>query len=149
MKKEIENTFLRAYSSDGVVHQCIDVIKWRNNLYPDCLSNIRSVVNHYNETMPNWIKNYTINFDESVIMSFDRPLIEEINNNLSECETIRDKERYIHTLIVPFNELSELLTDQFFLLKISTLLPTKLCFASGNNLFAAFHFSTKRSSVQH
>jgi hypothetical protein len=34
--------------------------------------------------------------------------MDEISDNLSECQTMKEKERYINSLIVPFHELSEL-----------------------------------------
>jgi len=67
----------------------------------------------YTETLPNKIKTDTEAFDNTVIEYSDSPLIDEISDNLNECKTMQEKERYLHTLIVPFKELSDLLHPEF------------------------------------
>lgn len=120
MRKDIEKQFLKAYKFGGVVHDCIEVLRYEFNLgfTPDAYKNPSNLMkNLYNEILPNRIKEKTEAFDESVITIVDSPLIEEIDNNLSECKTIQEKERYIHTLIVPFKELSDLLYPELAIKK--------------------------------
>lgn len=120
MKKDIEKQFLKAYKLGGVVNDCIEVLRYRFNLgyMPNAYNNLSDLMKkHYDEILPNRIKEITEAFDESVITMYDCPLIEEISNNLLEFKTIHEKERYIHTLIVPFNELSNLLYPELVLKK--------------------------------
>ncbi|GHT74849.1 hypothetical protein AGMMS50262_08610 [Bacteroidia bacterium] len=112
MRTEIEKQFLKAYKFGGVLHQCIDVIRQRNDLG---FSTNRKPLsdtwqNYYDEELPKQIKADTEAFNNTVVLGgLDSSLINEISENISECTTIQDKERYIHSLIVPFHELSELL----------------------------------------
>ena len=112
MKTEIEKQFLKAYKFGGVLHQCIDVIRHRYDLgfLPNRKSLSDTWQNYYNEELPKQIKADTEAFNDTVIIGgLDSSLINEISENIYECTTMEDKERYIHSLIVPFHELSELL----------------------------------------
>ena len=118
MKTDIEKQFLKAYKFGGVVNDCIEVLRYRFNLgyMPNAYNNLSDLMKkYYNEILPNRVKVKTEAFDESVITIYDSPLIEEISNNLLEFKAIQEKERYIHTLIVPFNELSNLLYPELVL----------------------------------
>jgi len=111
MKKDIETQFLKAYKQFGVVSNCITVIRQRYDLGVLPAKNQLSEKwkEHYEKTLPNVIQAEADAFDNAVIDYADSPLFDEISNNLSECRTMREKERYIHSLIMPFRELSELL----------------------------------------
>ena len=120
MRKDIEKQFLKAYKFGGVVHDCIEVLRYRFNLgyMPNAYNNLSDLMKkHYDEILPNRIKVITEAFDESVITMYDCPLIEEISNNLLEFKTIQEKEHYIHSLIVPFKELSDLLYPELAIKK--------------------------------
>jgi hypothetical protein len=111
MKRDIENQFFKAYKPCGVVDNCIEVICQRYDLrlLPDNAPLYEERQRDYDETLPNTIEYDTKSFDYTVINTLDSPLIDEISDNLSECKTMQEKERYIHSLIVPFRRLSELL----------------------------------------
>ena len=112
MKTDIEKQFLKAYKFGGVVHDCIEVLRYRFNLgyMPNAYNNLIDLMKkHYDEILPNRIKVITEAFDESIITSYDSDLLNEISDNLLEYKTKQEKERYILTLIVPFNELSDLI----------------------------------------
>jgi len=111
MKKDIENQFLKAYKQFGVVSDCITVIRQRYDLgfLPAKNQLSEKWKEHYEKTLPNVIQAEADAFDNAVIDYADSPLFDEISNNLSECRTMQEKERYIHSLIMPFRELSELL----------------------------------------
>ena len=111
MKKDIEKTFLSAWRFGGVVHNCINVIRQRYDLgfLPNNKPLHEKWQKVYDETLPARIQADTEAFDEWVLCTPESPLMEEISDNLNECKTMQEKERYLHTLIVPFNELSELL----------------------------------------
>jgi len=115
MKKDIETKFLSAWKFGGVVDDCIDVIRQRYDLgfSPNNKPLSKMWQKVYDETIPARIQAATEAFDDTVIIYLDSPLIEEISDNLDECKTMQEKERYIYTLIVPFNELSELLYPGF------------------------------------
>lgn len=120
MRKDIEKQFLKAYKFGGVVHDCIEVLRYRFNLgyMPNAYNNLSDLMKkHYDEILPNRIKVITEAFDESVITMYDCPLIEEISNNLLEFKTIQEKKHYIHSLIVPFKELSDLLYPELAIKK--------------------------------
>jgi hypothetical protein len=111
MRKDIEKQFFKAYQSEGVVPDCIAMIRERYDLgifQGDWKCWYQNIL--YQE-----IKEAVEAFDNSIIaclgssLILDSPLIDEIRDNLSECRTMQEKERYIHSLIVPFKELSELL----------------------------------------
>jgi len=112
MKTDIEKQFLKAYKFGGVVNDCIEVLRYRFNLgyMPNAYNNLSDLMKkHYDEILPNRIKEITEAFDESIITSYDSDLLNEISDNLLEYKTKQEKERYILTLIVPFNELSDLI----------------------------------------
>ena len=112
MKTDIEKQFLKAYKFGGVVNDCIEVLRYRFNLgyMPNAYNNLSDLMKkHYDEILPNRIKVITEAFDESIITSYDSDLLNEISDNLLEYKTKQEKERYILTLIVPFNELSDLI----------------------------------------
>ena len=116
MKKDIQKAFLAAYQLNGVVNMCIDAIKHHNDLYdyPDGVSvqTTEEAEKYYKKVLPDEVESIVKVFDATVLDFPNSPLIEEISNNLNECETMQDKERYLYTLIVPFNELSKLFSAE-------------------------------------
>lgn len=111
MKIDIQKQFLKAFSFGGVVHDSIDVIRQRYDLgfLPSSNTLTDKWQKVYSEILPVRIKSDTEAFDEFVLLEPTSLLIEELRSNLYEFNTIEEKERYVHSLITPFRELSELL----------------------------------------
>lgn len=118
MKKDIQKTFFKAFQFGGVVDNCIDIIKERYDLGV----NSKSTPEHgkeqtvadekwrhyYETTLPNRIIKETEDFEKSVINGIPSPIIEEIEENLKECKTDAEIERYIFSLLKPFKGLSDI-----------------------------------------
>lgn len=108
MDKTIEKTFFKAFELGGVVDACIEVIAQKYDL--GYLPQEGEVLdekwqNYYNVVLPKKILDGTESFDDTVIRYLDSPLIDEIENNLNECQTDTQKERYLFSLLKPFNKL--------------------------------------------
>ncbi len=58
--------------------------------------------------MPKLILEATEAFDDGVLIYTESPLIDEIERNLNECQTDKQKERYIFSLLKPFSEISSI-----------------------------------------
>lgn len=115
MKTDIEKQFIKEYQSGGIVHYCIETIRYSYNLEyipPKNDNHNEFKKKYYNEILPSRIKQKMGSFDESIITSYDSALLNEISDNLLEYKTKQEKERYILTLIVPFKELSDLLNPE-------------------------------------
>jgi hypothetical protein len=55
--------------------------------------------NHYNVELPKQILGETAVFNDTVIRYTESPLIDEMRNNLNECQTDIQKERYLFFFI--------------------------------------------------
>jgi hypothetical protein len=97
MQKDIEKQFLKAYQLGGVVHTCIDVIRQRYDLglLPESTPLPDNWEYYYQNALPQKIREAVDAFDDSVIRYVESPLIDEISDNLSECQTMKEKERYL------------------------------------------------------
>jgi hypothetical protein len=58
--------------------------------------------------LPKLILEATEAFDDDVIIYTESPLIDEIERNLNECQTDKEKERYLFSLLKPFSEISRI-----------------------------------------
>lgn len=118
MKKDIEKTFFKAFQNGGVVDACIQIIRERYDLglYPKSLPEQRKKQKemseewrHYYEIiLPDRINKETEDFDDTVISGYPSPIIEEIEENLKECKTNTETERYIFSLLIPFKGISDI-----------------------------------------
>lgn len=125
MDKTIETTFFKAFEMGGVVHMCIDWMREKYDLgytpqpteaerkkqlekLPDekQQKQIRASKRwkqYYDEILPKQIADETEVFDFSVIESGrTAKIIEEIEANLKECKDDIERERYLYTLLIPF-----------------------------------------------
>lgn len=117
MDKTIENKFFEAFKFGGVVHECIDWVRYTYNLPPmkpnapteergDGLEQREADEKwdkYYKETLPKEILEATEAFDD-VTMSMDSPLMSEIEANLNDCQTDAQREKYLFSLLKPFGE---------------------------------------------
>lgn len=130
MDKTIEKPFLKAFEFGGVVHNCITVIRHKYDLgylpqrtaeeEKERLSKLTPKEKEeqlkaeqkwqhvYDVKYPEIIKTETDAFDDTVIMYVDSPLMEEIEKNLLECNSQKEKDRYIFSLLKPFKEFSDI-----------------------------------------
>ena len=130
MDKTIEKPFLKAFGFGGVVHNCITVIRHKYDLgylpqrtaeeEKERLSKLTPKEKEeqlkadqkwqhvYDVKYPEIIKAETDAFDDTVIMYVDSPLMEEIEKNLLECNSQKEKDRYIFSLLKPFKEFSDI-----------------------------------------
>lgn len=108
--KELKKPFLSAFELGGVVHNCIDYIEQKYDL--GCLPNKESLqgewADHYNITLPYVIRNETMLFDDCGIDYPDCPLIDEIRKDLSEINDTNMRQRYLYSLITPFQRFSNI-----------------------------------------
>ena len=56
----------------------------------------------YDVTLPEYILEEFDDFDDSVLMSYDGGIMEEIQRNLQACSSIQDRITYISSLLQPF-----------------------------------------------
>lgn len=118
MNKTIESKFFEAFKWGGVVNKCIDWMRYNYNLPPTKPSTPTKERGetpeqkegkerwdkYYMETLPKEILEATKAFDDSVIMYNDSPLMNEIEENLNDCQTDAQRERYLFSLLKPFGE---------------------------------------------
>ncbi len=112
MDKTIETPFFKAFEFGGVVHNCIDYFRHKYDLgyYPQDKNNKLDAKwqNYFDTVLPERIFNATEEFDDTVIAYAESPLINEIERNLNECQSEQQKERYLFSLLKPFNEISKI-----------------------------------------
>lgn len=109
MKRKIENEFFRAFEFGGTVYKCIDYFRQKYDLgyLPQEGEKLdEKWQNYYDVELPKQILGETEVFNDTVIRHTESPLIDEIENNLNECQTDIQKERYLFSLLKPFSELS-------------------------------------------
>lgn len=118
MDKTIETKFFEAFKWGGVVDKCIDWMRYTYNLPPmkprtstkerEETTEQRKANEkwdkYYKETLPKEILEATEAFDDSVIRYMNSPLMDEIEDNLNECQTDAQRERYLFSLLKPFGE---------------------------------------------
>ncbi|KAA6333043.1 hypothetical protein EZS27_018512 [termite gut metagenome] len=95
--KRYRKTVFESLSIGGVIHTCIDVIRQRYDLglLPESTPLPDNWEYYYQNTLPQKIREAVDTFDDSVIRYVESPLIDEISDNLSECQTMKEKERYL------------------------------------------------------
>jgi len=112
MEKTIEAAFFKAFELGGIVDLSIDYVQRKYDWgYKHDRNSSRHPLNEagekfYNVELPNIIKAGFEAFDSSVVYSVTSPLIDEIENNLLECKTDVERDKYIYSLITPFARLS-------------------------------------------
>lgn len=120
MDKAIESKFFEAFKWGGVVDKCITWMRHTYNLPmmkpSDDGDNEEKQQSKgtskedekwdkfYREILPKEILEATEAFDDTVIKYMDSPLIDEIEENLNDCQTDAQKERYFFSLLKPFGE---------------------------------------------
>lgn len=117
MNKTIEKEFFKAFESGGVVNNCFD---WMGQKYDLGFKPYRGKPhetpeplpeewqNFYDVTLPEQIFKETEAFNDGVIKYIDSPLMEEIANNLDECQNRQQQDRYVFSLLKPFKEFSDI-----------------------------------------
>jgi hypothetical protein len=110
MDKSIETPFFKAFEFGKVVHNCIDYIREKYDLGYMPRGNNKINLddkwqNYYNVVLPKLILEATEAFDDGVLIYTESPLMDEIERNLNECQTDKQKERYIFSLLKPFSEI--------------------------------------------
>lgn len=113
MDKSIETPFFKAFEFGEVVHNCIDYIREKYDLGYMPRGNNKTELNekwqnHYDVVLPKLILEATEAFDDGVLIYTESPLFDEIERNLNECQTDKQKERYIFSLLKPFSEISSI-----------------------------------------
>ena len=113
MDKSIETPFFKAFEFGEVVHNCIDYIRVKYDLGYMPRGNNKTELNekwqnYYDVVLPKLILEATEAFDDGVLIYTESPLIDEIERNLNECQTDKQKERYIFSLLKPFSEISSI-----------------------------------------
>ena len=113
MDKSIETPFFKAFEFGEVVHKCIDYIRVKYDLGYMPRGNNKTELNekwqnYYDVVLPKLILEATEAFDDGVLIYTESPLIDEIERNLNECQTDKQKERYIFSLLKPFSEISSI-----------------------------------------
>jgi hypothetical protein len=120
MNKTIEREYFKAFERGGTAYKCVEVIKRKYDLgylpqntpeeenelaqlSPEEEREHKKWEHFYNVVLPDQVIRETESFDFSVIDSgrISR-IIEEIEANLNECKSEADRERYIFSLLCPF-----------------------------------------------
>ncbi len=120
MKKDVENDFFKAFKPFGVVDKCFSWMEKQYNLgYQDAAVNNTdnnsapdSKWQHYYEVeLPMLINEATEAFDDSVLPNtlniLESPLMNEVASNLDECQTDKQREKYIYSLLTPLKSLCD------------------------------------------
>lgn len=125
METTIQKNFLNAFESGGVVSRCIDYIRQKYDLgyLPQTDNELPPQLAKYNSELHDQIFEDTEAFDDSVIMQTDSPLINEIEQNIKECSTPKEQDRYLFSLLKPFKEFSDIF---YPISKIGYYLDTKI-----------------------
>ncbi len=110
MDKSIEIPFFKAFEFGGVVSNCIHYIREKYDLGYMPKGEHKNKLddewqNYYDVVLPKLILEETEAFDDSTIVYSESPLIDEIERNLNECQTDKQKERYIYSILKPFSEI--------------------------------------------
>lgn len=96
MKTTIEEKFFEPFKPGGIVQRCVEYVREKYNLYPDTIAYHRA--NDIQKDAQNAIQ-VLQNIDDTVLT----PLFEEIEDNLNECRSDEQRERYvIFSLLKPF-----------------------------------------------
>jgi len=119
MKRDLQTQFFSAYRLGGIVGASISLIRDKYDLWliekkengnsPDRIK--------INEIIEKQAKKNVEAFDETILVNPNSSLLSEIEDNLLECKTNNDKERYLYSIIVEFKELSALLYPELYFKK--------------------------------
>lgn len=110
METTIQKNFLKAFERGGVVSHCIDYIRQKYDLgyLPQTDNELPPQLAKYYSELHDQIFEDTKEFDDSVIMQTDSPLINEIEQNLKQCTTPQEQDRYLFSLLKPFKEFGDI-----------------------------------------
>lgn len=123
MDKTIEREFFKAFEFGGVLDDCFD---WMNENYNLGITeklqrpHNEKRIKYYNEILPQQIIEATRLFDDSVLNSYDCPLIAEISNNLDVCKDSTQRDRYIFSLLKPFKRYSDIIHPDEIICKLNS-----------------------------
>lgn len=112
MEKTIEAAFFKAFEFGGFVDSCIDYVQrkydWGFKYSPDSKQRHlhKKWEQFYFVELPKTIKAGFDAFDSRVIETPHSPLIDEIEQNLQNCPNDIERDKYIFSLITPFERLS-------------------------------------------
>ncbi len=127
MDKTIEAEFFKAYELFGIVDICIELL---NAYAVDCIDEgeCDDWITISRAKVFKGIKEF--NFD--VIIGQHSSLIEEINSNLKECTTSKEREKYLFSLLKPFKRIGDIFTPIAALKRIDNKMKETLCHADGD-----------------
>jgi hypothetical protein len=110
----IEKQFFSFYDMGGLVDRCIGYVQLQYNLNPYSDKNRLADLNdkwqtYYNEKLPAAViseyEEHKYWFDDMTLRQTS-PLIDEIESNLNECKDKQEADRYIFSLLTPFEVLA-------------------------------------------
>lgn len=110
MDKTIEKTFFRAFELGGVVNACISYFQQKYDLgyYPQGDEELPPEwKEHFYTKLPEFILKETETFYNNR-REYESPLIDEIEQNLKECTTTQEQDRYLFSLLTPFKRYSDI-----------------------------------------
>ena len=110
MDKTIEKTFFKAFELGGVVNACISYFQQKYDLgyYPQGDEELPPEwKEHFYTKLPEFILKETETFYNNR-REYESPLIDEIEQNLKECTTIQEQDRYLFSLLTPFKRYSDI-----------------------------------------
>ena len=118
MKKDLQTQFFSAYIPGGIVGASISLIRDKYDLWLIEKENGNSLYKiKINEIIEKQARKDVEAFDETILVDSNSSLLSEIEDNLLECKTNNDKERYLYSIIVEFKELSALLYPEMYFKK--------------------------------
>lgn len=111
----IEDTFLAAFRMGGPAYECIEWMRTEYNLPnmgPHCFKDGKTKKEqlsgiwkeHHEITIPEYVAEEFEDFNDGVLTYSNGGLMDEINENLKNCQTYEDRVRYIISLLQPFKE---------------------------------------------
>lgn len=106
MEKTIEKSFFNGF--EATVSHCISFLEDKYDLgyFPKDREQAEDERLFFTRLQEHIIKK-TEEFDDSVIIYSDSPLMDEIERNLSECKTTLERDNYIFSLLKPFKQFSD------------------------------------------
>ena len=114
----IEDTFLDAYRVGGPANECMSWMRTEYNLpyqWPHWHKDNKTAKDllsgrwkeHHEKVIPEYIAEEYEDFDDRVLKYANGGLMEEIDENLKNCQTQEDRIRYVISLLQPFKEFAD------------------------------------------
>jgi hypothetical protein len=122
--RTLQEEFLSVYKSGGAASDCVDWIRTEFDLpciglhfspcehIPEKEKLSEELKEYYEVTLPEHVLEEYDDFDNGVLISRDGGLMEEIDENLKQCATIEDRERYLCCLVQCFQEFADVFFPQ-------------------------------------